>query len=232
MKKMISGILAAVSFTAAANTYALPIVQADAFATGDGKAALETSTGLVWMDFGINSNEAFASEMQFTNIVNNLSSNYKGWRLASEKEVTHLWFSLFDNQAVPVENAGNGESRLNDSDSALLPYFQEIADVFGYTWKGSAYINKTGEEGQSEFFYTKAANGYFYTDNAEVGRFSFFTPYTGVYPSWTSLETHGQAAPWIYGAMLVKDTSVPEPSSILLLCLGLFGLRFVRRSSK
>lgn len=235
MLKKFASTLALTTLFFSTTSQALPIVQADAFTVGDGKAALETNTGLVWMDFGVNLNHDFTSEMLFTSIVNNLNTTYKGWRLASEAEVTQLWFSLFGSQVIPVSNTSPHEYSLEDWDGVLLPHFQEIADVFGYTWDGLAYINPTGQEGASMEYINKAAIAHFYTADGNLGSFKFFTPHSGagVNLSHTTLNTNDLVPlEFAYGAMLVKDTSVPEPSAFILLALGLLGLGIARRSTK
>lgn len=233
MLKKFASTLALTTLFFSATSQALPIVQADAFTVGDGKAALETNTGLVWMDFGVNLNQDFTSEMLFTSIVNNLNTTYKGWRLASEAEVTHLWFSLFGSQVIPASNSDPHEYRLEDWDGVLLPHFQEIADVFGYTWDGIAFTNQTGLEGAGEMFTTKSAIAHFYNDDGGLGSFFFYTPHTGVHLSFTMLNTNDLVPhEFAYGAMLVKDTSVPEPSAFILLSLGLLGLGIARRATK
>ncbi|MDO8344934.1 MAG: PEP-CTERM sorting domain-containing protein [Cellvibrio sp.] len=235
MFKKIAKCVALITVFSAATAQALPIVQADAFSSGDNKAALETSTGLVWMDFGVNLNQNFTSEMLFTNIVNNLSTTYKGWRLASEAEVTHLWFSLFGSQVIPVSNTNPHEYNLEDWDGLLLPHFQDIADVFGYTWDGLAYINPTGQEGTSVEYINRSAMAHFYTAGGNLGSFKLFTPLSGagVNLSHTTLNTNDLVPlEFAYGAMLVKDASVPEPSAFILLSLGLLGLGIGRRATR
>ncbi|WP_191968517.1 PEP-CTERM sorting domain-containing protein [Cellvibrio sp. KY-GH-1] len=235
MLKKLARTLGLATLLLSATTQALPIVQADAFTAGDNKAVLETSTGLVWMDFGITVTKDYTSDMLFTNLVKNLGTTYKGWRLASEAEVTHLWFSLFGSQGIPVSTSNPDEYSLQDWDGVLLPRFQDIADVFGYTFDGLSYINPTGEEGASIEFLNKAAIAHFYTASGKLGSFIFLTPHSGagvnISNAWLTVN---DAFPReiAYGAMLVKDTSVPEPSTFILLSLGLLGLGIARRATK
>lgn len=234
MLKKLARTLGLTSLLLSVTSQALPIVEADAFAVGDNKAALETSTGLVWMDFGVNLNQDFTSEMLFTNIMNNLSSTYKGWRLATETEVTHLWFSLFGSQVIPVSNTTPNEYNLQDWDGDLLIHFQAITDVFGYTWDGLASINPTGEEGAGVDYLNRAAIGHFYTAGGNLGSFRLFTPHpdAAVSLSHTTLNTKDLVPlEFAYGAMLVKDSasSVPEPSSVLLMLLAMAAMAFQNR---
>jgi hypothetical protein len=75
--------LGSVFFT---NAKALTIINADAFAPGDGKAIYDTTSGLTWLDFGIN-NGIF-----FNDVVDQLGSGkYSEWRLPTESEVLQLF---------------------------------------------------------------------------------------------------------------------------------------------
>ncbi|HSC69386.1 MAG TPA: hypothetical protein VLC79_16960 [Cellvibrio sp.] len=78
------------------NAHALPIENADAFVAGDGKAIYEKSSGLTWLDFGIN------TDMTLYGVTTQLDSEpYAGWRLPTEAEVLHLFKALLPEFSVP-----------------------------------------------------------------------------------------------------------------------------------
>lgn len=132
---------------------------------------------------------------------------------------------------LPVSNLNAHGYNLSDWDGVLLSHFHDIVDVFGYTWDSVAYTNKTGEPGESDMFATKSGMAHFYTANNGIGYVHFFTPHSGVHLSTTTIDLN-DSPNYAYGAMLVKDTSVPEPSAFILLSLGLLGLRIARRTTK
>ena len=76
------------------HTHTFPIIQADAFVMGDGKAVKDKETGLIWLDFGIN------RAVSFNDVLKQLNTIYKGWRLPTESEVRHLWSRLFSDAAT------------------------------------------------------------------------------------------------------------------------------------
>lgn len=67
----------------------LPLIKADAFTPGDGKAVKDTKTNLIWLNFGINSGDSF------NQVMSELKTKYHGWRLPTEQEVRDLWGRLF-----------------------------------------------------------------------------------------------------------------------------------------
>lgn len=67
----------------------LPLSKADAFSAGDGKAVRDINTNLIWLNFGINNGDSF------NQVMSELNTTYKGWRLPTEQEVRDLWGSLF-----------------------------------------------------------------------------------------------------------------------------------------
>lgn len=235
MRKMITRLAACFALTAAASTQALPIVQADAFAVGDNKAALETSTGLVWMDFGVNS--TYHNPVSILTVADNLETLYPGWRLPTESEVRHLWHNLFGNLAVYYNHWSEGTPSevysLSDWDNNEQQTFQEISNIFGsyQTWVG---INRYGVEGGSDDFIAHYSLGHFFTDAGNIGEILFWTPIQGVHTSVATLYLNSDASDplFVSGTLLVKSNKVPEPSSLMLLSFGLLGLGFARRTAK
>lgn len=218
MKKNISGLIAAASLLLSVNTFALSIVQADAFTAGHNKAALETSTGLVWMDFGINNNETYAE------VTSKLSSDYLGWRLPTEAEVKHLWNGLFGH--IPGWQSDTG---MGFGQTGLDAGFDSIFSILGSSGDvTNAPYNENGEV--LETWTTRAAFGLFAYDSGNYGMIFMEQPYDTIhYDSSLIIELVDDASDW-YGTMLVKS-DVPESSSIVMLGLGLFGLGWSRRRS-
>nr|AAP70383.1 Uvs114 [uncultured bacterium] len=232
MLKKIAKSIALISFFWVATTQALPIVQADAFSAGDNKAVLETNTGLVWMDFGVNSHRTFSD------VMSSLDTDYAGWRLPTIAEVDHLWTSLMGdlkgwNRWSPVF----GGFALIDNNEFGLPiteyddYLNDIMEVFGFSEEGAAeyssyegedLISTTTYDYRSAFavFSDAGENGFVVLNlpiNSTVGRSSVFT-YDGNISLLQDISLQ-------YGTLLVKDSAtVSEPTSLMLLIMGLMGL--------
>lgn len=232
MLKKIAKSIVLISFFCTAATQALPIVQADAFSVGDNKAALETSTGLVWMDFGVNSHRTFSD------VMSSLDTDYAGWRLPTIAEVDHLWTGLMGD-LVQWNRWGPKFAMftLVDNNPFGLPvteyddYLNNIFDVFGFSsegtgeitsYEGDVLISRTIYDYRSAFavFSDAGENGFVVLNlpiNSTVDRSSVFT-YDGNISLLQDISLQ-------YGTLLVKDSAtVSEPTSLMLLILGLMGL--------
>lgn len=221
MQKYFKQLLAVAALMATASSQALPIVQADAFTAGDNKAALETTTGLVWMDFGVN------QHYSYTQVASTLNTGYLGWRLPTESEVINLWVGLF--AAMPGWTNYSGLGVL--SNSSLDSEFESIFAILG-SGLDATFINTNHQTGESETWKARSGFGVFKFDSGNYGIVSMSSPYDDTHPNeaiYLNLSSV-DASEW-YGTMLVKNTNVPEPSSIIILGLGLLGLTFVRRRS-
>lgn len=219
MQKIIKHLMAIAALMAAASSQALPIVQADAFTAGDNKAALETETGLVWMDFGVNQHYSYAQ------VASKLSTDYLGWRLPTESEVIKLWTGLF--AAMPGWSTYSGIGFIESP--SLDSEFESIFAILG-SGLDATYINTNTQTNESETWTARSGFGVFKFDSGNYGIVSMASPYDTVHNNEALyLDLHGVDASDWYGTMLVKNTDVPEPSSLMLLGLGVFGLLFVRR---
>lgn len=219
-KTLTKTLLVASAITLSSITSALPIQQADAFTYGDNKATLETSTGLVWLDFGVTNNQSLNTTQTL------LNSTYSGWRLPTQSEVIHLWNSLFGH--LPGWFSFGTFGYINNPD--LSEEFNAIYDVFG--------INGFGEHIQIEDDVTNVwpilgSHGLFLLDSGEVGGAVMYRPTTTPPPGYTAMfyDAFGlNASEWQHeftSTLLVKaqpGTKVPEPSSLLILVCGLFAL--------
>ncbi len=223
MLKKLARTLGLASLLLSATTQALPIVQADAFTEGDNKAALETSTGLVWMDFGVNSHRTFSD------VVSSLDTDYAGWRLPTIAEVDHLWRSLFEE--LPEWKSFHPDSGFLNT-TLHDDYFNTIADVFGVSWNEGS-VTHVDAYGNLDSWLTKTLFSTFSDGDGLNGLIQILIPYDDIHPNEV---VYGMSRSFdnssYYGALLVKDTgvSVPEPSSGLLAVLAIFILT-VRRLS-
>jgi hypothetical protein len=218
MTLTIKKLMAIAVLLTAARTQALPIVQADAFAAGDNKAALEISTGLVWMDFGVNDNETYSQ------VKSKLNTDYLGWRLPTGVEVQHLWTSLFS--TMPGWHEYSGLSFLDEYN--LDAEFESIFAILG-SGKDATRINTNTQTEVTETWQARSGFGVFQSDSSKYGLVNMFEPYDSIHNDESLyLEFYVDVNDW-YGTMLVKNTNVPEPSSLMMFGLGLLGLLFSRR---
>jgi hypothetical protein len=205
---------------------ALPILQADAFTEGDNKAAVEIDTGLIWMDFGVNTGSTYSE------IVNSLSTDYVGWRLPTLEEVDHLWMGLFGN--LPEYHRWEPELGVMYS-MDYDDYFGEIFSVFGTTEDlSSIYLDENGVI--SDTWISKTMQGVFQVSPEIHGMVRAQSPYDDVHPNDTLylVSSNINVSDWITSStLLVKDpVTVPEPGALSLLLLGLFGIVIIKRIRK
>lgn len=220
LKTPIKALLVAATIALSSIADALPIQQADAFTTGDNNAALETSTGLVWLDFGITNNQTITSTLD------QLDSTYAGWRLPTQSEVIHLWNGLF--AALPGWFSFGTFGYVQNPD--LEAEFNAIYDIFN--------VNGLGEHSETVNDETTVwpilgSQGLFMLDNGEMGGAMMYRPTIAATPSYTAMfyDASGlNASEWKHeftSTLLVKGApinQVPEPTSLLLLISGLLAL--------
>lgn len=221
LKKLASSLtLATLLFSA--TTQALPIVQADAFAAGDNQAALETSTGLVWMDFGVN------SHLSYGHVRYLLPTQFSGWRLPTATEVDHLWSALFGSLPEwnrPSQDFGYMSSKTQDD------YFDAVFAVFGNS-KDTEWEARDEDGNQVDFWINKSMSGVFMKEPGVAGFVSAESPYDDIHDSTAIyLERPVVSVAGWFGTLLVKDTptNVPEPGSLFLILIALVALTMRKR---
>lgn len=189
---------------------ALPIVEADAFTAGDNKAALETATGLTWLDYGVNSGKSYNT------VVSELDTVYAGWRLPTQAEVVNLWTSLFGSEQIYSSKILQSFSckELN-----CYPEQSSLLSIFGKNDVGPfAYVSFVFSNDQNTVYH--ATYTHFY-DVTYLGFASLIMEWDG----FDKDRAFGRST------MLVKDatkTEVPEPSTLFLFALGFLGLGIKR----
>lgn len=214
MLRKLTQALGLITLLTSAAAQALPIVQADAFVSGDKKAALETSTGLVWMDFGVN------SHLSLDHVRYLLPTEFAGWRLATATEIDHLWTGLFGNlpEWERVDQSLGFMASMTQDD-----YFDSVFNIFGNS--ADSHFHTRDQNGNIlDSWVTKSMFAVFEKEPGVSGYVSADSPYdnindsTAMYREWTGMDVSG----W-FGTMLVKDSpvNVPEPSSVLLMLLAM-----------
>lgn len=217
----INALLLAATLALSSVANALPIQQADAFTAGDNKAALETSTGLVWLDFGITNNQTITSTL------NQLDSTYAGWRLPTQSEVRNLWNGLFGD--LPGWFSDETFGFIENFD--LAAEFDVIYDIFNVNGMGEHTTIYSDDE--TIVWPILGSQGLYKLDNGEIGGAMMYRPTTTPPPGYGAMfyDASGlNALEWKHeftSTLLVKGapiSQVPEPTSLLLLISGLLAL--------
>lgn len=214
MKKILS-LIVLLGFSLKSNA---ALINFDAFSNGDGLAAYDASTNLVWLDLsettGLSYNDALTT-------INAIDSD---WRYATNAEVNALTAKMFPsyapNHALQYQiNCPAGDSCYTEAEAWL--------DVLGVT----PDINN--DQVQYSFG--------FYSDENNVLRMSgtrinFITEFANLYGESFAVDYNfyrNRGSLYNYGSFLVKEGVVEAsaPSALGLLAFGLIALRVRRRKS-
>jgi len=183
--------------------------------TADSSITCDSNTGLEWLDLtttlGLSYNEALNSDY-----VTDL-----GFRHATESELLSLYVSAripVVGQLQPDGTVTNGTSALNRAGvEFLLPLL------------GCTFICSTGEA---------AAQGFLDISDPNLTAYAFiqlkFPSSASATGIWSPQPRDLLAVSFLRdqtGNFLVRSVSVPEPSTLALFALGLFGMIFMQRKA-
>ena len=186
----------------------------------DNDSFIDDTTGLEWMDFGINNGQSF----NYVSSQLTAGGVYYGWRLATEEEVYTLTVNAFLGLGAELESIGDDE--IYAADYQHKNVWGDVFSVMGYnsTWTPDGEVMANISRGlfadshntlQVASFndILNPVDAYFddiiYSNNAQK---SYLEKYR---------LTAGDA---IVSTFLVKKTSIPEPSTLAIFALGIIGL--------
>ncbi|AAZ26471.1 PEP-CTERM sorting domain-containing protein [Colwellia psychrerythraea] len=185
---------------------------------------IDQTTGLEWMDFGVNNKDTYdyvASQLD-------TRDEYEGWRLATKDDVYSLYSNTFLTLTADYISHldSYGRSTVGDGKNKSVSVLDNLFEKMGY--------NQVDNQGNA--FEIKYATGLFQGDDG----LSLFKTYDLV-GSFRKSRSHDQVdfydhmsfdylsnnTSLVYSTMLVKNKSlatVPEPSTLTIFALGMFGL--------
>jgi len=179
---------------------------------------IDATTGLEWMDFGINNHHSY------NDVVGLLGTTYAGWSLANESQVLTLWHNAFSGVgSVPdVVNATGSTWVSYKNNDSLNTAFIELFDTMGY-----------GNINWSLGWFEADAGNLSYTYFSNSNPTDQYTRVFGRDNSYHESYRYNSSAH--YSTMLVKSPSVsqfsappqistlPETSTLAIFALGIMG---------
>jgi hypothetical protein len=175
---------------------------------------IDETTGLEWMDFGVNNKHTY------NEVTGLLATTYSGWSLATETEVPTLYRNAFAGTATWIFESATGDIYARYSAKLIerKTQFDAIMTTMGYNgWT----VN------------TSLSLGLFQDDEGgmsgvEVSNSSIKNDYVEIWGRGTDYLHYRERDSYFYSTMLVRPAMVTEPSILAIFVLGIIGLASLR----
>lgn len=190
---------------------------------------IDDSTGLEWMDFGINTGQTYnyvASQL-------GQGEEYEGWSLATSDQVYTMWANAFLGLGSDTErvNTPNRWMSASDGENVKGSVFDNVFDAMG---KDFSHASGTEQELQAAHAWFEGSDGlsYFYLRRM-VGETVDFSTHDFAYlndsENWSD---YADVAVSKYSTLLVRNAvNISEPATTIIFSLSLIGL-FLSRKKK
>lgn len=187
---------------------------------------IDAITGLEWMDLGVNNG------LSYNEVVEQAQSggSFEEWRIAETHEVYALWENLTVGlySSTSVNHDYFRQQVYDPTGQGTDSSFEYIFDIIGF----NEYLPTTDTYASLAKFqgYNGLAFIEFVDRPYQDGYFRDYMDFTDA-PYWSSDYYYNERADR-YSTFLVRETTVAEPATLGLLCLGLAGIGLAIRAKK
>tara|TARA_R110001583_G_scaffold11613_17_gene52317 strand:+ start:2529 stop:3212 length:684 start_codon:yes stop_codon:yes gene_type:complete len=192
---------------------------------------IDDNTQLEWIDFGINNGRSFnyvASQLGD-------GGEYEGWSLASKEQVYEMWANAFLGLGASIEIPdlfGPGQLLVADGGNKSQSVLFDVAQKMGVN---ASLLPGTLFENHLSFGLFNGTDGLsFVSSKIYQDKLTMLSPFD----DFVSITDYFNADFYLnlgieeYSTMLVKQsTTVPSPSTTVILALGLLGVALHRRKN-
>jgi len=205
------------------------VVNAGVILDTDNDSFIDNSTGIEWMDFGIN------KHLKHGDVVAQLEAGgeYYGWALPTEEQVRTMWLNAFSNLGAEIheENVADGDFRFKDGANEQGSVFTDLMNTMSYNELRNADANNERKYSYGRYIGSRGMSRvtmYSYTDRLSIEKDYDMVQFDN---SPTSDYTKPKAS---NSTLLIKISSVvdvPEPSTLAMFALAISLTLYMKKHS-